>query len=328
MSTQNNFGYRLGTQGRPQSVNLALSDGGLGDQVARLPALVYLLRTYPNLTVRVFLPDHFTELAKEVLAPFADRVQFSTLTELRQDKANGKRFFGGTTSNPGHSTLKTHLTHHAFHTLLDMEPPSASDCNYPSLVVRPVSLSGKYIVLTTGFTAKVREFPAKEINKTAQWCLANGYKVVFLGANAAPHHDGYTIMGEFDKTVDYTVGLDLRDKTTLREAVDWLGNASAVVGVDNGLLHLAACTEVPIVAGYTTLNPRLRLPYRHGILGFAVEVVEPEESLGCRGCQSVMYDSNFDFRNCWYGDYACVKQMESIKFIEALRKVLNVEQGS
>jgi ADP-heptose:LPS heptosyltransferase len=106
----------------------------------------------------------------------------------------------------------------------------------------------------------------------------------------------------------------------LIEALAIINKASLLVGVDNGLMHLAACGEngTPIVGGYTTINPEYRdLPNLR-------ESIEPDEELSCRFCQS-KYNFAFlhDFRTCMYGDLKCVSQMTAGKFIKASAKVLN-----
>jgi ADP-heptose:LPS heptosyltransferase len=117
--------------------------------------------------------------------------------------------------------------------------------------------------------------------------------------------------------------LYIREKTTLIEAGNIIAGAQVICGLDNGLLHLAGCTDTPIVAAYTTVRPEHRLPYRHGSLGSGCYVVEPDEDLACRFCQSNMdFEFTHDFRDCFYKDFKCTKQITADKFIRKLDELL------
>lgn len=138
------------------------------------------------------------------------------------------------------------------------------------------------------------------------------------------HH---TIKGSFPD-INGVLGLDLIDKTTVLQAANIMSGALAVVGVDNGLLHLAGCSKVPIVAGFTTVSPDIRLPYRDGVLGKDCYVVTPPATLACRFCQQ---GTNFlyghDYRNCLYKndsalDRLCTKSITADRFIHHLEIIL------
>src|SRR5207245_1673568 len=54
------------------------------------------------------------------------------------------------------------------------------------------------------------------------------------------------------------------DRAPLDSVASHLGNASLVVGVDTGLLHLAAAYRVPLVAVFTGSDPALTGPVGSG----------------------------------------------------------------
>jgi ADP-heptose:LPS heptosyltransferase len=78
--------------------------------------------------------------------------------------------------------------------------------------------------------------------------------------------------------------IDLRDASPLLESLKIINYAKFIVGVDNGLFHLAGLTQTPIVAGYTTVAPELRMPYRNNKLGWNVGPCVPQSEW--RFCQS------------------------------------------
>lgn len=306
-----------------KNVNCVLMDGGVGDHVASLVALNYMLKTYPWIKFRIWVPDFLLEFSKHLL-PGSARVKSYKDMRLEYNPDLATK----TTHWDGHvSPMKTHCLDYAFLKLCD-ENPSIEYKNY--LQIKPdeidildFSLPDKYVVVTSGYTAAVREFPANHINGIVDYINSHGYRAVFLGQAQTKTGTMHVIEGKFDETINLSAGINLIDKTSLLQAAKIMGNAKAVVGVDNGLLHVAGCTDVPIVGGFTTVSPEYRMPVRDGILGQNYYPVVPDKDLGCRFCQ---VRTNFlyghDYKNCLYKDNLCTKQMTAAKFIAELEKIL------
>jgi ADP-heptose:LPS heptosyltransferase len=305
--------------------------GGLGDTIARLPAVKYALDNAKHIEkLRLICQEHCVELVTHFFKEYGERfecVGYDALPTIQLDGVPASM-----TDSKHHTTLSTHITDHAFHTLCDVSP---LDEKKSYLRIRPdeIDLTEKqkeatyysYIVITTGFTAGVREWLPGEINKVAAFAYEYlDCHTVFLGKgeNTFASNQPNTKANFRSEEIDFDIGFDLRECTTLLQAAKIMSGAKAVLGVDNGLLHLAATSDVPIIAGYTTVDPQYRLPYRYGILGYDCTVILPEPSLGCRLCQNKLkFVYNFDFRTCYYGDYECVRHMTGEKFIDALKEV-------
>ncbi len=313
---------------KTKTINIILMDGGVGDQIASLTAVDYILKRYTWLRPKIWVQDYLKEFALNVLPKDAYVKSYSEMQGLYKPDRPTK-----TTKWDGHtSPMKIHLVDYAFLRLCD-ELPSIEHKNYCKVnftnMQRQYELPKDYIVLTTGYTADVREFPAKTINEVAQYLHGKGYATIFLGSTTTKTGASHVIKGAFKEEIDFNAGINLIDKTSLLEAAYIINNAKAVVGVDNGLLHLAGCTDVSIIAGYTTVSPDIRMPIRNNTLGFNVYPIVPDVSLDCRFCQQTtnfLYDH--DYRNCWYKENKkrdsiyCVDQMTADKFITALEKVL------
>lgn len=306
---------------KSKTINLMLLDGGLGDHVAALTTVRYIIQTYPWLKPLIWVPDYLLELTKSVL-PKAEVMSFSEM-KGRYDPSKPTK----TTKWDGNiSPMKIHLVDYAFLKLCD-ENPSIEHKNYVKLH-NPVSTEHlvniiNYVVITIGYTASVREFPANEVNKIVKYLVSNGVTPVFLGQTNTKTGAAHDIIGNFDNKVDLTKGIDLIDKTNLLEAWSIMSRAKAVIGVDNGLLHLAGMTDVPIVGGFTTVNPELRMPIRNNILGHNYFTVVPDEDLKCKFCQvktNFLYGHNYV--NCYYKDNLCTKQMTADKFINHLSRLI------
>jgi hypothetical protein len=166
-------------------LDIKFFEGGLGDSIARLPAVRYILETYPHIkSVRLIAQDYFKPLAEFVFRGYP--VKYVGYSELKEELSKRPSQVGTFTDVLQHTTLRTHLTHHAFNVIVNEVPIHPSCYNYiklnTNLISSDVLVSAKeYAVITVGFTAKVREWLPSEINKVAQWFNLKGITPVFLG---------------------------------------------------------------------------------------------------------------------------------------------------
>lgn len=318
-----------GSKPKSKTINIILLDGGAGDHCASLVAVQYIIKQYPWITPLIWTPDYLVDFAKHVLS---GDPQVRSYTEMRgrydPSKPTKTTKWDGVTS-----PMKIHVLDYAFLKLCDELPDLSHKeslrINLDTLTTREFDLPNKYIVLTTGFTAEVREMPAKTVNDIAKYAKSKGCVVVFLGQTQTKTGAAHVIKGTFNEEIDFSAGLNLIDKTTLLEAANIMHHSKAVIGVDNGLLHVAGCTQAPIIGGFTTVSPELRMPVRNGVLGWNFYPVVPDEDLGCRFCQvTTNFLYGHDYKKCWYKEkkereeILCVKQMTSTKFIDRLEKLL------
>lgn len=328
---------RLESDLRPIPVlDLMTSKGGLGDAIARMPAVNYILVNYQHVKlVRLYVQDYFIPLAEHLLSAHVNsrRLKVFGYSQMETELKARPSQCAMMTDSEHHTTLRTHLTDHAFHTLADYQPEIEWK-NYLNIYPKRIKQTsnnftpkrkGDYIVITTGFTAPVREWLPAEINKVIHWCVENNYLPVFLGKTESVFWGNASTQGWFRENIAFDQGLNLIDKTDLLEAAKIMAGAAAVVGLDNGLLHLAGCTDVPIVAAYTTVEAKHRAPYRKNKLGWNMYIIEPPKDLKCRFCQTqTSFVYNFDYRNCYYNDYKCLPTITGEAFIKGLKEVLYV----
>ena len=101
------------------------------------------------------------------------------------------------------------------------------------------------------------------------------------------------------------------------EALRIINDAEMIIGLDNGLLHLAGLTDTKIVAGYTTVDPYYRLPYRHNVLGWNCSIVEPTSE--CRYCQTEHFCTyGINFVICNIGTETCKNSLTLDKWLGAI----------
>lgn len=332
---------REGWSPPPVHINVISSHGGMGDMIARIPAIRHGLQSLHHLTLCVWWPDYFLDLAQYLL-PGGPRLTHRRLSEAPYAMAKPLVTF-----DPDRVTsLSLHLTTQAFLMLYDQVPPSQEAMRYPrpELVEFPPSLYLKsrrellkrsYVVFTVGFTSRTRQWPSVHINRLAVKVREAGLEPVLLGTSneMVTGEPNDNIKTRIDDGIDKILFTDLTNKTTLVEALGIMQRAKAVVGVDNGLLHLAHCTAVPIVYGLTTLKAEHRIPFRnssylhddmtywppgkwrakHGL----TEVITAQ--VPCNGCQSRGTFINHDWRTCLFDDYACTLTLTADRFFQALR---------
>lgn len=273
--------------------NLQIVTGGIGDMIASLPAVRYLASQALNTKFTVIYPDYFQAPAYRLL-PLSN-VKYIRTSDAKVD-VDGKLInwnAQGAENKNYCTTLKTHMTDHALATLADCRVESIIEKAYPQIA--PVR-KRRAVVITTGFTAPVRTFgPPAIINKIARLCGDSGCHVYWLGSKQAITGSRENVEAKFTEGIDFTYGEDLRDRTTLLQALDLINESLLVIGVDNGLLHLASCTNTPVIAGFTNVSPHLRIPY--GSERQWTTIVPNKTT--CNHCQSSTFlDFDADFRRC------------------------------
>lgn len=312
---------------KTQPIIIAFDDGGLGDSLARLPVIPYLLEYYPHLQIHLYVQQYFLSIAKRSL-PKSSKLILKSMDDGKSAPNLPVKSFAHTGF---YNNLSTHLTDHAFRILTSQEVAPDFKNYLPiktnGISVKRFGLPEKYVVISTGFTAKVREMRAEVVNTICKYLVSKNVTPVFLGKKETYAGNGFAIKGEFSAEIDYSLGIDLRDQTSLLESVLVIKNSAGICGLDNGLLHLAATTDVPIVGGFTSVKPEHRLPYRNSELGWNYFAVTLEsEILDCIHCQSnctlTLKHPNKDFRYCLYDDYKCTEMLGAEKYIDKLEEIL------
>lgn len=315
--------FRPGTTLEPLTVNLLMDRGGLGDMIARVPAINYFINKNQHITMLLRCPDYFLPLA-QIFFGHEPRIHISTIDDYKNEKDWSIPHLDF--RHPQYTSYASNLTRHAFNVLTN-EEVAPIELAYPFVAEWGSPIIGgdsAYVVITSNYTASVRALTQATFTTLIEHFLDRGIGVTLLGRRHTlvatkriiESHDLF-YAGEHPKL------LDLRNSTSLVEAGKVLAGAKCVLGLDNGLLHLAACTRAPIVYGHTTVAPRHRQIIRHGELDYKIERVSPDTSLDCRFCQSNMgYMYGHSFRECFYGDTLCREQLTAPKFIEAYENLL------
>lgn len=314
-------------------INVKVNNGGLGDSICRLVPVRYALKLFKNVTIFLWVPDFMFEIANVLMKKEIQTKQLviNKASNIPMAPESIRSLKTKEFPHTQYTYMKSDIIKHGARMLVDRDIPD-DECDYPVFDIKsPYKFDqniGDYIVLTPCFTAPSREMPASAHFDVCYWAQQRGLKVVILGSAQTQVKDGLFIRSHFNPVIDKPdfpgERINLLGKTALIEAAQIMKHAKAVVGLDNGLLHLAACTDVPIVAAFSTVDPETRTPQRHGKRGWRFYPVGPDEDLECRYCQTNMgLHFGHDFRWCYYGDYKCLGQISRERLVKALDEAVS-----
>lgn len=294
-----------------------LNQGGMGDYINYTSAFAWLAEHCPWIQGTVYSNGYLIEFLELVLKPYptwkvrdGSRVEIPWNMSAMAPEINVGKDQNGNDVILNHQLLNAtgaHLVDLGFAYYANISPAPV-EATLPHVTfhkskvpreLRP--LEGKYVVFTPGALVTTRMTSGRHINPIIDHCIELGLTPVFLGkaefqANLNP---------KFADDVSYEKGIDLRNKTTVCQAGAIMERAFATLGLDNGLLHLAACTSAPVIFGYNIVKPQHRAPRRKS--GLTIHVSLTDEQLACNGCQSRMKMLvNHSFHKCLYGDVQCI----------------------
>lgn len=288
-------------------INFEFCGGGMGDYICWTPALQWMIKNCPWVYGRIWTPAYFIEFVRHF---FEDVPNWKiNLIEKFKTEAEPKTLCRGLGSAPNQLLNATgcNLLRQGFANFVNLDRiPDGTmypelkidDSRLPKVLKR---LDRPWIVFTPGGTTQARFVPARYWNPLIAFVKELGFMPVFLGKTQLQDvHRAY-----FDDEVHWNEGIDLREKTTLLEAAAVMKFSAATLGLDNGLLHLAACTDAPIIFAYNIADPVDRRPIRNS--GKYIELTVPESELECIGCQTkykLLYTHNF--KNCIRKDVKCI----------------------
>lgn len=305
--------FQPGTRFRERHLNVLSNYGGIGDAIARLPAIRWVMETQPHIRMTVYWHDYFLELAHALLPPNGQTRYLPVSAYAYADEDLPFIDF----SPDRLSSTQFSLVDYAFVRIAQRLPATPEETFYPKIPTVPKE---KFVVVAPCYTSQTRLWRGEYINKTMEGIKALGYQVILLG-ETEPYAvgNGSSTAPRLPEGLDTDIA-DINDinQLSLVETLHTINHASAIVGLDNGLLHLSACTDTPSVWGFTSVKPELRVPkdVKHSVILADVP---------CNGCQSRAYLLKHDFRTCMYGHYKCLDTMESEKFLSGLKKVLAID---
>lgn len=308
--------FRPGTQMWPMDMSFVFMNGGGGDLLCWMTPICWLADQATWIIGTLIVPIYFKEIAEYFLKPYK-KWKVITYKELKDiPKADEQPFRGPVVlQQESLNATGAHLLTCGWVYFANKEGPPPGWENYRQFkkedleAIQPYEWqSKKYAVVTVGVTTDSRKVPGKYWNYVIEHIVSKGITPVFLGKTTVETGNAANIGTSWDKDLRFDLGVDMRDKTTLIEAVAIIHHAEFIVGHDNGLLHLAGMTETPIIFGYNIASPEHRRPIRPK--GKIYDVTLTRKELACIHCQSTFnFVIGFNFRSCMYGDNLCITRL-------------------
>ena len=304
--------YRPGTYIEDRKVEYLFTGGGIGDYICWTPALLWLAKNHPFLKGRIWVSPYALDLLNLIFRETSWRAY--NISFYNQMVEEGSHLYAPMQAELGRQLLNAtgaHLTDCGFAYFCNLAPPPVGADILPHLSFPkdslPDQLKGKrYVVLTPGATTPVRALPGWAWNAIASSCVEQDLTPVWLGkGKLAKGHEA-----RFDEELDLSVGINLIERTSLTTAASIMQYSVAVVGLDNGLLHLASCTDAKMIFGYNIAGPGQRRPRRKW--GRLIEIYLTSDDLSCANCQGggdnagMKQNHLHDFSRCYYGDLKCI----------------------
>lgn len=307
--------FRKGTKINETSINFIFSQGGIGDYINWIPAIEWIAKENPHIKAKLIVPDYFYSLARLFLK--GCNVKIFRISELKRVIKADELVCSPHDFKPYINATGAHLLDLGFmyYAALDKAPPDYNrlpvarfeDGELITMVFQLRQQYPRYAVFTPGATADARTVPALHFNRLVEYTLNLGITPVFLGSTNFSNNKNY--VAKFDTNYDFSKGVDLREKTSLIEALQIMETATFVIGLDNGLLHLAACTNAPLIFGYNITTVAHREPRRFHNAPL-INIYLENDQLGCIGCQSNMrFLKGHSFKTCLYNDYVCTDML-------------------
>lgn len=302
-------GFRPNTEYKEITSNFMMVKGGLGDYICQMPVFEWMANELPQVIGNIYVAKPFSDVARYIMKPYP---KWKVIDDDKSLVPSGQLIYDPSSYNMYINAIGAHLMDLGamMYAALDKVPKKWE--RMPDLASydsgKDWGLTSPYAVLTPTYTAPARMMPGAALNTLSRYLLDKGITPVYLGKRDFAPHATADYKGKEDEEFDAALGVDLREQTTLLEAVEVMKGARLVLGVDNGLLHFAGCTEVPIIFGYTVTTVAHRHIKRNK--GKTINITVNEELLPCIACQSkARFIPDHNFKRCLYGDYACIKAL-------------------
>ena len=235
----------------------------LGDTLAATPTLRKLHDSYnKKIDVMTYHPDLFKN------NKYINKVySFSNFVNEKSYKEIFNTFLGVGLKQGEYGIEKKHNTIdiRQFHAidLGFMLNEKEMEYNYIADEYKNINnLPKKYICLHVANTWPSRTYSDSNWQKLIDILNSKNIHVVLIGKNS--HESGFFNIDKPTKKLILKLGLDLTNKLDISQCWHVINKACYFITMDSGLLHLAGTTDTNIIQLGSSINNKLRAPYRNG----------------------------------------------------------------
>lgn len=235
----------------------------LGDTLAATPTLRKLHDSYnKKIDVMTYHPDLFKN------NKYINKVySFSNFVNEKSYKEIFNTFLGVGLKQGEYGIEKKHNT-------IDIRQFHAIDLGFmlndhemeydytPNPYIEINNLPKSYVCLHVANTWPSRTYSDENWQKLINLINDKNIPVVLIGKNS--HESGFYNIDKPTKHLNFKIGLDLTNKLDISQCWHVINKACYFITMDSGLLHLAGTTDTNIIQLGSSINNKLRAPYRNG----------------------------------------------------------------
>lgn len=259
---------------------LKINSVSLGDTLAATPTLRKLFNSYNK---KIDVMTHHIELFKKNkyvnnLYSFSDQINENSYAEV----FNTFIGVGGKKNEYGVEKKHNAIDIRQYHALdlgfmlneNEMEYDYTSDA-----YIKIKNLPKDYICLHVANTWPSRTYSDENWQKLINIINEKNIAVVLIGKNS--QESGFYNIDKPTKKLNFKIGLDLTNELDISQCWHVINKSKYFITMDSGLLHLAGTTDVNIIQLGSSINNRLRAPYRNGSQNYKYKYVGGSCDLFC-----------------------------------------------
>lgn len=141
------------------------------------------------------------------------------------------------------------------------------------------NLPENYICLHVANTWPSRTYSDENWQTLINLINQKGFSVVLIGKNA--YESGFYNIEKPTKKLNFLNGLDLTNKLSISQCWHVINKSKYFITMDSGLLHLAGTTDAEIIQLGSSINNKLRAPYRKGSQSYKYKYISGSCNIFC-----------------------------------------------
>lgn len=259
---------------------LKINSLSLGDTLAATPTLRKLYNSYGK---KIDIVTHHTELFKN--NKYIDKI--FTFSEKINEKSYKEIFntflgVGGKKNEYGVEKKHNTIDIRQFHALDLGFMLNTDEMEYdyvPDAYVEIKDLPQNYICLHVADTWASRTYSDENWQKLINLINEKNIPVVLVGKNS--HEMGFYNINKPTKKLNFQIGLDLTNKLSISQCWHVIDKSKYFITMDSGLLHLAGTTNADIIQLGSSIDYRLRAPYRKNSQSYKYKYIGGSCNLFC-----------------------------------------------
>ncbi len=254
---------------------LIIRPGGLGDAILLLPSILLLKNRYPDIQIHILAEErnasvfellyfinkkeifiyhkisHLYKIFFQKYDVVVDTEQWHYLSAIVSFFIKARYKIGFASNGRKklfHFKAPYRQKEYEVFSFLKLFKPILKDINFDFtspflkvIKVRKTSQKDLCVVLFPGASVKERMWPKENFKEIADWLDKRGIKVIVVGGKDEIKIGEYIIQ-------DTLRGINLANKTSLKETAEILVNSKLLLTVDSGIMHLAFAVGTPVVA--------------------------------------------------------------------------------